>query len=681
MNKLVDIVKTCLGVICAAMVTLIAAGTLFAADGPPPYPPPDLEPGGLTEAELQVIDLALCSILLDRSDMSFKKDYVDDPFRLEAVQKSLDDPLFLVSWTYDWDAFLLDTQPLDAIIRRAADEFDDMSDTADPSRPPSFHSLEFPPEIGIEVRPIIERLDRAVAIAGQRLETRVFGVLGDESLEFIRSWLVCRFFSDQLDDYGNPECPVEETYGADPRFLEALEKIPVHDLLLIAADLTKVVEESAELLKQHTDAFQNTEPVYIQGTSGWIAIGTTDADVWVWNPDKPPVILVEPGGDDFYRGPFGAAGSLHGEQLPDVTVLIDLEGDDVYVSRERGQGSGCLGIAVVVDMDGNDIWRAGRMSQGSGVFGVGILRDDAGNDVYHADLHVQGAGFAGLGLLWNGGGDDTYRGAMYAQGFGYPKGFGLLADRDGNDSYFAGGTYHSWPTWGSYMLSCSQGFAFGMRPVASGGIGFLHDRNGNDVYNADVFSQGSSYWYGIGALVDDAGNDQFSAQVYSQGAGIHLSAGILISRGGNDNFSCDHQAQGFAHDYSVGWLINEGGNNNYSVKTNGQGCAVTNSVAVLLDREGNDAYLTWENNKGHGYGEKIRGFGNIGLQIDMQGNDVYSLDIAENGGWWTLHSWYAGIDVPESWWHIETDEETGEEISRKLVIPDDTGWRSVSCMP
>jgi hypothetical protein len=464
-------------------------------------------------------------------------------------------------------------------------------------------------------------------------------------------------------------------------FLETLEKFPVHDLLQITADFMTVVEEVSETLKSHENAFQNTQPVYIHGSAGWIALGSPGADVWIWNPALPPVILIDPGGDDLYRGPFGAAGSLHGETFPAVTVLIDLKGNDVYVSEERGQGSGCLGIAVVNDMEGDDNWRGGRMCQGSGVFGAGILNDGGGNDVYQADTHVQGAGFAGIGLLFNGGGNDTYRGAIYAQGFGYPKGFGLLADRDGYDAYYAGSTHHSWPTWGSYMLSCSQGFAFGIRPVASGGIGILHDRNGWDVYNADVFSQGSSYWYGIGALVDDAGNDQYSAQVYSQGAGIHLSAGILIDRAGNDNYSCDHQAQGFAHDFSVGWLIDEAGNDNYSVKTNGQGCAVTNSVAVLLDRKGNDGYLTWENDKGHGYGEKIRGFGNIGLQIDMQDNDVYSLDIAGDGTWWTLHSWYAGVDVPETWWHVERDEETGMELSRELVIPDKTGWRSVSCMP
>ncbi|MFC2173547.1 hypothetical protein ACFLU6_13080, partial [Acidobacteriota bacterium] len=274
----------------------------------------------------------------------------------------------------------------------------------------------------------------------------------------------------------------------------------------------------------------------------------------------------------------------------------------------------------------------------------------------------------GVGLLSDSNGRDSYHAAFYAQGFGFTRGWGMLTDRDGYDNYYAGGKYDAWPTWGPYILSCSQGYAFGIRPVASGGIGIIHDRNGKDYYSAEVFSQGGSYWFGIGAMIDDNGSDQYIAQVYSQGAGVHLSTGIVLDRAGNDNYSCDHQSQGFAHDYSVGWLIDEGGNDNYSAKRNAQGCAVTNSVAGLIDRAGNDGYLCQEPDKGSSYGETVRGFGNMGIQLDMAGKDTYSYTMAHDGAWWTMQSWYVGVDVGDDWWLEEKDDD-GELTGKKLIIP------------
>ena len=83
-----------------------------------------LEKGKLQNEELAILDHALKSINLTRKDLGYKKDYVDDPFRLKAVQKSLDDPLYMVDWNYDWDAFLLEEKSISSILKKIATNLD-----------------------------------------------------------------------------------------------------------------------------------------------------------------------------------------------------------------------------------------------------------------------------------------------------------------------------------------------------------------------------------------------------------------------------------------------------------------------------------------------------------------------------------------------------------------------------
>ena len=656
--------------VLALMVGIAAACvTAQPLDVPPlEQPTPELPKGSLTDEELRVIDLALATMMADRSDLGFRKDYIDDPFRLTVVQRALDEPLSLIEWNYGWDDFLLTEKTADEILARAAVDLDCSAevDLVPLERESGRQNTSLRP-VPTEWRAPLGRLDDAVFMAKKAMIEKVLASLTEKDLSFLASYLLCHFSHDEPEG-----CPEVVAYTGHPQFLDAMRKFDLASLIGTARALSLEVDAFVEAVFGIASEWPLKKPLVIQGRCGKIVIGTAGDDSWNMAKLAGPAILIDPSGNDYYNGPVGAAGNLAGEANPIVSVSIDFSGNDCYSAPgSRSFGSGALGIAHHVDVAGDDIYRSGMFSQGSGVFGVGILADKAGNDIYEADALVQGAGAIGVGLLMDSRGFDTYRGAIYAQGFGYIRGFGLLTERHGYDCYYAGGRYDSYPTWGQFLISMSQGYGFGSRSAASGGIGILHDRDGKDYYNAEVFSQGGSYWFAIGALIDDNGNDHYQSEVYSQGAGVHLSTGILLDRAGNDTYSSLHQAQGFAHDLSVGWLIDEGGEDQYSGIRNAQGVAVTNSVAGLIDRSGSDSYICRDMNRGTTYRGITRGYGNIGFLIDMSGADAYADPFASNGGWWEYGNWAVGIDVGDDWWVVETDEE-GKELSRTLVIPEVT---------
>jgi hypothetical protein len=254
------------------------------------------------------------------------------------------------------------------------------------------------------------------------------------------------------------------------------------------------------------------------------------------------------------------------------------------------------------------------------------------------------------------GGDTVYRAAEKAQGFGGVAGYGLLRDLAGDDSYFAGGKYPcSWTPGQNFSLS--QGFGFGMRPFAGGGIGVLCDLDGNDRYEAGVYGQGASYWYSVGLLLDREGNDTYKAFQYCQGAGIHLSSGALIDWSGNDTYTAHAICQGAAHDYSVGMLIDRTGNDGYTGDSTAQGAAIHNSFAMLLDRCGDDRYVGTDlkQSQASGHDGGRREYGSIAMLLDLGGKDFYSQGWKNNSSW-TKPFYGVGMDCearPVFWTRTE----------------------------
>jgi hypothetical protein len=224
-------------------------------------------------------------------------------------------------------------------------------------------------------------------------------------------------------------------------------------------------------------------------------------------------------------------------------------------------------------------------------------------------------------------------------------GYGLLFDRDGDDTYYAGGEYLHMPLDPDQYRSFSQGFGFGWRDFASGGIGFLYDRTGNDKYISEVYGQATSYWFALGMLLDEQGNDLYSAAQYSQGAGIHLSVGGLLDLEGDDHyFSRYGPSQGEGHDLAVGWLLDKDGDDVYYA-SGGQGIGLTNSVGIFVDTRGNDDYCSREALSQAG-ANWSRGTSGIGLFIDLQGDDRYAeKDKGRNDHVWTSGTYALGMDL------------------------------------
>lgn len=351
-------------------------------------------------------------------------------------------------------------------------------------------------------------------------------------------------------------------------------------------------------------------------------------------------IIIDAGGDDLYLCGADGIGVLG----TPVSLIADLGGNDSYISTVPvSQGSGFMGYGALVDLEGNDTYSGSSMSQGSAVMGGALFADLDGDDVQTADVHSQGAATLGTANFLDLQGNDFRKVSAYGQGFGGPAGYGNLVDGSGHDTYLAGFTYPHEPLLPRDNIAMSQGFGTGLRPFCAGGVGTLCDLGtGNDTYRAEVFGQGSAYFYSLGVLYDTGGQDTYSSAQYSQGAGIHLASGVLIDADGDDQYTSRRgPAQGAAHDLSTGFLMDMEGED-YFATDGGQGLALTNSAAVFADLSGSDLFAI----RGLGQGESrwARGSAGSGLFLDMADEDFY-LGVGNNSTGWQ-REWSTGADLP-----------------------------------
>ena len=360
-------------------------------------------------------------------------------------------------------------------------------------------------------------------------------------------------------------------------------------------------------------------------------------------------------GNDYYKGDYSFILDVGGNDIyelsydpanPHGVIIIDLAGDDLYRGMtDFALGSGCLSVGLLFDYGGNDRYDAKSFGLGSGWFGFGMLYDASGDDQYTGDTHVQGAGTFGIGLLIDEGGRDTYNAAAYSQGFGFVEGAGLIYEMEGSDNYFAGGKYKDINRYTDHYQSMSQGYACGIRPWMSGGIGAIIDLKGNDNYYTDIYGQGAAYWWSLGMLYDSSGIDSYHCYQYGQGTATHMAMGLLVDEAGNDLYYGKGVMQGCGHDYAFGYLLDRSGDDTYVGFDKVQGDGSANGIGILMDLSGNDRYFSSNPSLAQGAGDPRRDFGSIGLFIDLGGKDQYDGNGRNNYYWQAVRDWGGGMDI------------------------------------
>jgi len=612
------------------------------------------------------------------SELGFDKLWVtDDTSRLKRVEEMMNDPLSIPDYVTDWGD-ILDFVGHDF----ATGVFEISKDLDAPIGADEVASLGNPVKAKYQKTaanyPAVQEVLRGINNAEPWMD-KALNSISKTDREMVLM-VAPAFWEDEDDSTDNGlKGALHRSYGiavdtsrevnADTiRHISA--RFNRHDLLLAGIAVLRGVQSALPLMDQLKSV---PAKIQVPGVSG-ACIAAMDLP-WgkavIGGPgdntyDGEFALIIDVSGDDDYRSrTAGAVGDLGNR----YSIVIDLAGNDNYRSDSTlvSLGSGVLGVGVLVDMEGHDVYRSYHFSQGAGFFGVGILADYAGWDDYRAGYFAQGSGQVGVGWIYDGSGNDIYTLDAWGQGFGSMFGFGISDDMGGCDTYRAGGRYFHHPLRPEDSRSFAQGFGMGFRPRGSGGIGFLYDKAGNDFYNAEVYAQGTSYWYSLGMLLDRAGQDFYNAAQYSQGAGIHLSVGALIDQNGEDHYySKFGPAQGEGHDLAVGVLIDNKGNDTY-MTTGGQGIGLTNSVGICIDGEGNDIYTTIEPEFGQGSVRAARGFSGAGIFLDLEGFDHYPRDYASGDSIdWIQQDWGVGVDLPRD---VITPEEAEPEV---VIQPADT---------
>ena len=584
------------------------------------------------------------------SDLSFMKTNVESELVLHKASVFLQQPLTLPAYGQSVMSHLQSVSSLAALARFSREQLEILPGYSDFT----FASISVDPEFLNGLPPPVARAVRKIADAAA-----LSRVLLTQALPSEKNGPFAAFAADTLElDKDKAEVDSWDGLGIDTHrlrdilkrsddlelqddelardILDASDKSDSSLLFTAFEKLSSAVDSAIADLR--TNTFTEEFQVETDTPLGKIIVGGAGHNMYT----NEAFLIIDTGGDDTYLNSAGGANGLLGRP---ISIVIDLSGNDQFVSKQSfSQGSGVFGIGILAALGSNCTFQAKNLSQGAGFFGCGLLMTGQGRQTFEADTFCQGAAKFGAGILWQRGGDTTYKAAEMAQGFGGTSGLGLLLDENGDDSYVVGGKYPcGWLP--KHFFTLSQGFGYGMRPFAGGGVGILCDLKGNDHYVADVYGQGASYWYSVGLLLDAEGSDTYDAYQYCQGAGIHLSSGALIDWSGDDTYTAGHICQGAAHDYAVGMLIDRAGNDKYSGDTTAQGAAINNSFAMLLDHAGSDSYTGIDTNQsqatGHDGGK--REYGSIALLLDLGGQDHFSQGQTNNAVW--LKPLYgAGLD-------------------------------------
>lgn len=382
-------------------------------------------------------------------------------------------------------------------------------------------------------------------------------------------------------------------FDEDKLLAELQQGLPGSAALLAVADAVdmdklrlanrRFIDATMEFARELPYLSDIPENQIIEADFGTIVIGTRGNDVHQLAPSRRGRIsvLIDPGGDDQYRGSDLA--------LNGFSAIIDVSGNDRYVMDGAGLGAAIAGAALLIDLAGNDSYQARYFAQGAAAFGFGALLDLAG--------------------------DDRYRVEAWGQGFGIADGTGVLWDRAGNDQYAAAGVPDPFNRAGA--ISGVQGAGFGYRGRIGGGVGILRDDSGDDTYEAQMFAQGLGYYFGLGLLWERGGHDRYRALQYAQGNGVHQAIGVLREESGNDRYELAAiYGQGMGLDVAFGTLLDLAGDDDYRASDAAQGAATANGIGLLADTSGNDRFATGNGVLKWGHAEWMRSLPTVALLLN-----------------------------------------------------------------
>jgi hypothetical protein len=594
---------------------------------------------------------------LEPDDISFRPDYTEpDSFRLQIIADLMQRPLSMVDYTEALRAAHVPEQPeiLAGIL------FTDLAgeNQTTRNRPYRGNPSELQRQYNLYYRDVSlnQLLTRAATYLNVILpgsSELMLAALSPSQRRFLRrefKEIVVVHEEEEFFTVEQADSVEKAEEGYAEQFIEFGYRIDPDPLITAGIDCLREIMLEAGSLKRRLAA-GGSAAKEILATVGYLPD----------NADRESYLGMQAGwrvgglGSDYYQGDYQFILDLGGDDVYDLeydaehphpVIVIDLGGDDAYrTESDFGLASGCFSVGLLLDFSGDDRYDAKSFALGSGFFGLGVLYDAEGVDRYDGDTHVQGAASYGLGLLIDEGGRDIYNGALYAQGFGFVRGFGLIYDSDGSDSYYAGGKYKDILRYEDHYLSLSQGFGYGLRPWMSGGIGGIIDLKGNDAYYSDIFAQAASYWWSLGLIYDSSGNDNYQSFQYAQGAATHMTLGILIDDYGSDVYSGKGLMHGCGHDYAAGIILDRHGDDTYTAYDLSQGAGSANGVGLLIDGEGDDRYFVKNPLNTQGYGNPRRDFGSIGLFIDLGGDDQYLGNGRNDYYWRTDSKWGGGMDI------------------------------------
>ena len=447
-----------------------------------------------------------------------------------------------------------------------------------------------------------------------------FAALSDDDRAFLAEhrWDLSNAFAGETYIHFDED---RDRFARNKRIIEIAARVDYGALMECAstvAELTNhswTVEAVALLSVAVKDSLEHPVIAARDTEHGRIVIAGAGDD---WHREDGVAFLLDVGGDDFYTG---GAGGATGWDLP-VSILIDAAGDDAYESTTTAcQGTGCLGVGALLDLAGSDEYVGIQWAQGTGYLGVGWLHDAGGDDVYRGRTFCQGVGLFGVGILLDTSGADRYEGDCHVQACGLAGGIGIVADRGGDDEYYAKGLYPTGYGDDGIFDAWSQGCGMGFRTLASGGLGLLLDDGGSDRMEAGNFSQGGGYYYGMGVLAARGTEDDlYIGSRYNQGFCAHQAVGVFLEFGGDDRYiTRQGVAQGLAWDESVALFLDEAGDDSYDGGAFfSLGASAHNSVCFFIDRGGDDAY-EYPPGVGRAGGHDYHGGTSLSFFVDERG--------------------------------------------------------------